>query len=137
MPPHVPNADRMPTVQVNIQPAIDAVSWYPTVRALRWPDGLMSPSCQLKYSTKRGCDDTALARQHYGCHDDDTRCDPICRPTHVSSSCTLFGPWPCTSHLLIMKACRRCSSRARWRLVRVTHRVIGDTGVAVKQVLEL
>src|SRR5215471_17999610 len=106
------------------------------VRALRGPDGLMGPSCQLKYSIKRGCDDTALARQHYGCHDNDPRCDPICRPTHVSSSCTLFGLWPCTSHLLIMKACRRCSSRARWRLVRVTHRVIGDTGVAVKQVLE-
>src|SRR2546426_9740287 len=106
MPPHVPNADRIPTVQVNIKHAIDAVSCYPTVRALRWPDGLMCPSCQSKYSIKRGCDDTELARQRYECHDCDTRFDPICRTTHVSSSCKFFGQWPCTSSLLIIKVLR-------------------------------
>lgn len=95
-------------MQVNIKHAIDAVSCEPTVRTLRWPDGLMGPSCQSNYSIKRGCDDTALARHRYECHDYDTRFDPICRTTHVASSCKLFGPWPCTSRLLIMKVCHRC-----------------------------
>ena len=96
----------------------------------------MGPTCQSNYSIKRGSDDTALARQRYACHDYDTRFDPICRTTHVSSSYQLFDQWPWTSRLLSMKVCRRCSSRVRWRLVRVTHRVVCDTGVAVKQVLE-
>ncbi len=83
MPPHVPNPDRSPTVQVNLKHVIDDVQCYPTVRALRWSDGFMCPSRQSKYSIKRGFDGTELARQRDECKDCDTRFDPIFHTTHV------------------------------------------------------
>jgi len=70
-------------VQVNIKHVIDAMQCYPTVCALRWPDGFMGPSCQSKYSIKGGCDDTALVRQCDECQDCDTRFDPLFHTTHV------------------------------------------------------
>ena len=35
-------------VQVNITKLIDEVQCYQTVRELRWPDGIICPSCQSK-----------------------------------------------------------------------------------------
>ena len=54
-------------VQVNIKRLIDDVQCYQTVRELRWPDGIMCPSCQSTQVIKRGFDDTEPARQRYEC----------------------------------------------------------------------
>jgi len=62
-------------VQVNITNLVDAVQWYQTVRALRWPDGVACPSCQSKHVIKRGFDDTEPARQRSACTDCHTRFD--------------------------------------------------------------
>ena len=64
-------------MQVNIKNLIDDVQCYQTVRALRWPDGIVCPSCQSKQVMKRGFDDTALARQRYECHDCHKRFDDL------------------------------------------------------------
>ena len=64
-------------VQVNIKRLIDDVQCYQTVRELRWPDGIMCPSCQSTQVIKRGFDDTEPARQRYECHDCDTRFDDL------------------------------------------------------------
>jgi transposase-like protein len=61
----------------HIKHLIDDGQCYQTVRALRWPDGLVCPSCQSKQVMKRGFDDTALARQRYECHDCHTRFDDL------------------------------------------------------------
>ena len=55
-------------MQVNIKNLIDDAQCYQTVRELRWPDGVVCPSCQSKDVLKRGFDDTDLARQRYECH---------------------------------------------------------------------
>src|SRR5215472_11488400 len=49
------------------------VQCYHTVRELRWPDGVVCPSCASKQVIKRGFDDTEPARQRYECHDCHTR----------------------------------------------------------------
>jgi len=64
-------------VQVNIKNLIDDVQCYQTVRELRWPDGVVCPSCESKYVIKRGFDDTEPARQRYECHDCHTRFDDL------------------------------------------------------------
>jgi transposase-like protein len=64
-------------VQVNIKRLIDDVQCCQTVRELRWPDGVACPSCASQHVIKRGCDDTASARQRYECHDCDTRFDDL------------------------------------------------------------
>ena len=64
-------------MQVNITNLVDAVQWYQTVRALRWPDGVACPSCQSKHVIKRGFDDTEPARQRYACTDCHTRFDDL------------------------------------------------------------
>src|SRR5712691_2036336 len=69
--------DRSPTVQVNIKNLIDDVQCYQTVRELRWPDGVVCPSCESKYVIKRGFDDTESARQRYACTDCHTRFDDL------------------------------------------------------------
>src|SRR6266704_3900597 len=74
---HFPTADRSPTVQVNIKNLIDEVQCYQTVRELRWPDGVVCPSCESKEVIKRGFDDTEPARQRYECHDCYTRFDDL------------------------------------------------------------
>ena len=48
-----------------------------TVRELRWPDGIVCPSCQSKHVIKRGFDDTEPARQRYECTDCHTRFDDL------------------------------------------------------------
>jgi transposase-like protein len=64
-------------VQVNIKNLIDDVQCYQTVRELRWPDGVVCPSCESKYVIKRGFDDTEPARQRYECHDCNKRFDDL------------------------------------------------------------
>jgi len=64
-------------LQVNIKRLIDDVQCYQTVRELRWPDGIMCPSCQSTQVIKRGFDDTEPARQRYACHDCETRFDDL------------------------------------------------------------
>ena len=64
-------------MQVNIKNLIDDVQCYQTVRELRWPDGVVCPSCESKYVVKRGCDDTEPARQRYECHDCNKRFDDL------------------------------------------------------------
>jgi transposase-like protein len=64
-------------VQVNIKHLIDDVQCYQTVRELRWPDGVVCPSCESTYAIKRGCDDTEPARQRYECHDCNKRFDDL------------------------------------------------------------
>src|SRR6266705_4741404 len=68
---------RSPTVQVNIKNLIDEVQCYQTVRELRWPDGVVCPSCESKEVIKRGFDDTEPARQRYECTDCHTRFDVL------------------------------------------------------------
>ena len=64
-------------MQVNITNLIDEVQCYQTVRELRWPDGVVCPSCASQRVIKRGFDDTEPARQRYECHDCDTRFDDL------------------------------------------------------------
>ncbi len=64
-------------MQVNIKHLIDDVQCYQTVRELRWPEGILCPSCQSKHIIKRGFDDTELARQRYECKDCETRFDDL------------------------------------------------------------
>ena len=47
----VPTHDRSPIVQVNITNLVDAVQWYQTVRALRWPEGIICPLVSPKKSS--------------------------------------------------------------------------------------
>ena len=64
-------------MQVNIKNLVDDVQCYQTVRELRWPDGVVCPSCQSKQVIKRGFDDTEPARQRYACTDCYTRFDDL------------------------------------------------------------
>ena len=64
-------------MQVNIKNLIDEVQCYQTVRELRWPDGVVCPSCESKEVIKRGFDDTEPARQRYECHNCDKRFDDL------------------------------------------------------------
>jgi transposase-like protein len=73
----VPPPDRSPPVQVNITHLIDEAQCYQTIRAMRWPDGVVCPSCQSKAVIKRGFDDTEPARQRYECHDCHIRFDDL------------------------------------------------------------
>jgi transposase-like protein len=64
-------------VQVNIKNLVDDVQCYQTVRELRWPNGVVCPSCASTQVIKRGCDDTEPTRQRYECHDCDQRFDDL------------------------------------------------------------
>jgi len=64
-------------LQVNIKNLIDEVQCYQTVREMRWPDGIMCPSCQSTEVIKRGFDDTEPARQRYACTNCHTRFDDL------------------------------------------------------------
>jgi transposase-like protein len=77
MPSHFSISDRSPTVQVNITQLIDEAQCYQTVREMRWPDGVVCPSCQSTAVIKRGFDDTEPARQRYECSDCHTRFDDL------------------------------------------------------------
>lgn len=67
-------------MQVSIKHLVDDVQCYQTVRELRWPNRVASPSCESTHVIKRGFDDTAPARQRYECHDCDTRFDDLTDP---------------------------------------------------------
>ena len=67
-------------MQVNIKHLIDDVQCSQTVRELRWPDGVVCPSCESTYVITRGCDDTEPARQRSECHDCHTRFDDLTDP---------------------------------------------------------
>jgi transposase-like protein len=64
-------------LQVNIKNLIDEVQCYQTVREMRWPDGVVCPSCQSTQAIKRGFDDTEPARQRYACTDCHARFDHL------------------------------------------------------------
>ena len=64
-------------MQVNIKNLIDEVQCYQTVREMRWPDGVMCPSCQSTQVIKRGFDDTEPARQRYACTNCHARFDDL------------------------------------------------------------
>jgi transposase-like protein len=64
-------------VQVNIKHLVEDAQCYQTVRELRWPDGVVCPSCESTQVIKRGCDDTEPARQRYECHGCDQRFDDL------------------------------------------------------------
>jgi transposase-like protein len=64
-------------LQVNIKNLVDDVQCYQTLRELRWPDGVMGPSCQSTQVLRRGFDDTESARQRYECTDCHTRFDDL------------------------------------------------------------
>ena len=64
-------------MQVNIKNLVDDVQCSQTVRALRWPDGVVCSAGQSNQVIKRGCDDTEPARQRYECHDCDQRFDDL------------------------------------------------------------
>jgi transposase-like protein len=64
-------------MQVNIKKLIDAGQCYQTVRQVRWPDGIVCPSCASQHVIKRGVDDTEPARQRYECTDCDQRVDAL------------------------------------------------------------
>ena len=87
---HTTISDWSPTVQGNIKRLIDEVQCYQTVRELRWPDGVACPACASQHVIKRGCDDTASARQRYACHDCDTRFAQflaVCRSIKTACTC--------------------------------------------------
>jgi len=69
--------DRSPTVPVNSTHLIDAGQCYQTVRELRWPDGVVCPSCASQQVINRGFDDTEPVRQRYECHDCPARFDDV------------------------------------------------------------
>jgi transposase-like protein len=60
-----------------IKKLIDEVQCYQIVRELRWPEGIICPSCQSKEVIKRGFDDTEPARQRYECHGCNRRFDDL------------------------------------------------------------
>ena len=64
-------------MQDNIKNLIDDVPCDPTVRELRWPNGVQCLSCESRHVIKRGFDDTEPARQRYECHDCDKRFDDL------------------------------------------------------------
>jgi transposase-like protein len=64
-------------LQVNIKNLIDEVQCYQTVREMRWPDGVVCPSCQSTQVIKRGFDDTEPARQRYACTECHARFDDL------------------------------------------------------------
>ncbi|HEY5866212.1 MAG TPA: transposase, partial [Candidatus Tectomicrobia bacterium] len=64
-------------MQVNIKNLVDDMQCYQTVRALRWPAGVVCSACQANQVIKRGFDDTEPARQRYECLDCYTRFDDL------------------------------------------------------------
>ena len=77
MPSHVPTYDRSPRLQVNITNLIDEAQCDQTVRALRWPNGIVCLSCKSKQVITRGFDDTEPARQRQECGTCHTRFDAL------------------------------------------------------------
>jgi transposase-like protein len=64
-------------VQITITNLIDEMQCYQPVRELRWPDGVVCPSCESQQVIKRGFDDTEPVRPRYECHDCHARFDDL------------------------------------------------------------
>jgi transposase-like protein len=62
-----PTSCQEPNVAGQYQEFDDDVQCYKTVHELRWPEGIVCPSCQSTQVIKRGFDDTEPARQRYEC----------------------------------------------------------------------
>lgn len=54
-------------MEVKIKDLVDDEKCYETIRALRWPDGVLCVNCFSDEIIKRGKDDTVQARQRYEC----------------------------------------------------------------------
>ncbi len=52
---------------LNLAALIDDAKCYPTIRQLRWADGVQCPGCDSREVIKRGKDDTQIHRQRYQC----------------------------------------------------------------------
>src|SRR5262245_57174496 len=50
---------------LHLQVLIDDVTWFETVRNIRWPDGVQCPTCGRSEVTTHGRDETSPARQRY------------------------------------------------------------------------
>jgi transposase-like protein len=68
---------------VNIQALIDDAKCFETVRALRWPDGVLCPECGSAEVAKDGHDDTQPHRQRYHCS--------VCRKRFDDLTGTIFA----------------------------------------------
>ena len=62
---------------INIQHLIDDAKCYPTVRELRWADGVRCPHCGSAEVNKRGHAEQQSARQRYECQDCGRQCDDL------------------------------------------------------------
>lgn len=62
---------------VNIQDLFDDTKCFQTVRDMRWPDGVVCPSCSSTSVVKNGRDDTQPDRQRYECRDCRRRFDDL------------------------------------------------------------
>jgi transposase-like protein len=50
---------------LHLQALIDDVTWFETVRNIRWPDGIQCPTCGRSEVTTHGRAETPPARQRY------------------------------------------------------------------------
>ena len=64
-------------IMVNIQKLFDDAKCFQTVRDLRWPDGVVCPSCGSTSVVKNGRDDTQPDRQRYECRGCGRRFDDL------------------------------------------------------------
>ena len=62
---------------IHIQALIDDATWFETVRALRWPNGICCPRCESSEITQHGRDDTQPERQRYLCQSCERRVDDV------------------------------------------------------------
>lgn len=59
--------ERYADSMIAIQNLVDNTKCFETIRALRWPEGVVCPHCGSKEVTKQGRDETQPERQRYGC----------------------------------------------------------------------
>ena len=62
---------------INLQSLMDDAKCFATVRAMRWPDGVMCPHCESPEITKQGRDETQPERQRYQCKSCERRFDDL------------------------------------------------------------
>ena len=62
---------------INLQSLMDDAKCFATVRAMRWPDGVMCPHCDSPEITKQGRDETQPERQRYQCKSCERRFDDL------------------------------------------------------------
>ena len=62
---------------INLQSLMDDAKCFATVRAMRWPDGVMCPPCHSPEITQQGRDETQPERQRYQCKTCERRFDDL------------------------------------------------------------